>query len=68
MKNTIERLEEMIMREKDKLERLYKRICETSPEEQDKLKRLNIQYDNLRNYIMGLDTALTYIKIEKGML
>lgn len=61
-------LEKMIIREKDKLDNLYDKICATNPDEQDKLRRMNIQYENLRHYIMGLETALTYIKLKKGEL
>ena len=61
-------IEEMITRETRKLELIEQRIVETDPTEQEKLKRLNEQYEKLRNYIMGLNTALVYIKMEKGLL
>ena len=64
----MENIEKMIIREKDKLDNLYDKICATNPDEQDKLRRMNLEYENLRHYIMGLETALTYIKQEKGML
>jgi len=64
MKNAIKNIEEMIIRENDKLEKLYDKICATNPDEQEKLKRMDMQYENLRNYIMGLETAKELIKNE----
>ena len=60
-------IEKIIERKTKEMEDLKERFNNTPIENKRMLERLDMKIEKLRYYIMGLEDALTYIKIEKGM-
>ena len=61
-------IEKLIERKKKEMEELVVKYNNTPIGHNSALERLDIRIEKLRHYIMGLEDALLYIKMEKGML